>query len=454
MKHSTRRSFLKKSVAGALGASAAPMVLRSGVLASAGNPGANDRIVIGGIGIGVMGRSHMRSFAGYEDVRIAAVADADMRKANAAAEGLDADAYQDYRHILDRDDIDAVIISTPHHWHALQTIHAAQAGKDIYCEKCFSHTIREGRLMVEAVEKYGRVLQTGTQQRSGEREYTGCMLVRNGRAGKVERVVAHHYLSPWVNGLPEEPVPPELDWDMWCGPVQPHPYNHRLTADTPDFTYGAWYSTRAFGGGEFSCFGPHGLDVIQRALGMDESGPLEVWTEGEPFESVIYRPDTFPDQPCTQCHSSLKGLYPKLFMRFPGDVIVEFGDDINSGGHFIGEHGTITIKRNHLSSDPEELIEEPLEDPEIELYRSEHHHRNWLDCIKTRENPVAHAEVGHRVATLIHLGNIARWVSEVTGETGNRLQWDSEAERFTNCEWGNHFLDRPRRAPYDLPETI
>ena len=454
MNHPTRRSFLKHGVAGAMGAAAAPMVLRSGVLASAGSPGANDRIVIGGIGIGVMGRSHMHAFSGYEDVRIAAVADVDMRRANAAAEGLGAEAYQDYRRLLDRDDIDAVIIATPHHWHALNVIHAAQAGKDIYCEKCFSLTVREGRKMVEAVQKYKRVLQTGMQQRSGEKEHNGVMLVRNGRVGKVTKVMAHHYLSPWLNGLPEEPVPPELDWDMWCGQVEPHPFNHWLTADTPDFTYSAWYSMRAFGGGEMACFGPHGFDIIQRALGMDDTGPEEIWTEGEPFKSVIYRPDTYPDRACTQCHCGLKGLDPKVFMRFPGDVLVELGEDINSGGRFIGEHGSITVSRNHLSSDPPELIEEPLENPEVDLFRSENHHRNWLDCIKTRNQPVAHAEVGHRVASLIHLANIARWVSEVTSETGNHLKWDAKAERFTNSEWGNHFLSRPQRAPNQLPDTV
>ncbi len=448
MTHSTRRSFLKASIA----AAAAPMIVPSGVLARPGNPGANDRIVLAGIGVGVMGSSHMRAFSGFDDVRIAAVADADMRKANDVAEGVGADAYQDYREILDRQDIDAVIISTPHHWHALQTIHAAQAGKDIYCEKCFSHTVREGRLMVEAVEKHGRVLQTGTQQRSGAREYEGCMLVRNGRAGELTRVVAHHYLSPWLNGLPEEPVPPELDWDMWCGPVQPHPYNHMLTADTDEFTYGAWYSTRAFGGGEMTCFGPHGLDIVQRALGADDSGPEEVWTEGDPFVSEVYRPDTYPDEPCTQCHTDLKGLYPKVFMRYPGGVTVEFGEDINSGARFIGEHGSITVRRDHVSSEPEELAEEPLEEPEVELYRSEDHRRNWLDCIRDRSKPVADAETGHRAATVCHLANIARWVSEVTGETGEHLQWDAQAERFTNSEWGNYFLDRPRRAPYQLPE--
>ncbi len=450
MTHLSRRSFLKRSAAGAITA-AAPLVLSSGVLATSGNAGANDRIVLGGIGMGVMGGNLRRGFSRFDDVRLAAVADVDLRKAEAAAEEIGADAYQDYRHLLDRQDIDAVFIATPHHWHALQTIHAAQAGKDIYCEKCLSHTIREGRLMADSVAKHDRVLQTGTQQRSGEQEYKGCMLIRNGRLGKLEKVIAHHYLSPWLNGLPGEPVPPELDWDMWCGPVQPHPYNPLLTAETEGVTYGGWYSTRAFGGGEMTCFGPHGLDIVQRALGMDHAGPMEVWTEGEPFVSTTYRPDTFPDEPCTQCHTSLQGLEPKVFMRYPGDITVEFAEDINTGARFIGEQGSITISRGHVSSDPGDLAEEPLEDPEVELYRSEDHHRNWLDCIKDRSQPVADVETGHRTATVCHLANIARWVSEVTGETGNRLQWDTEAEEFTNSDWGNHFLDRPRRAPYQLP---
>ncbi|MFP4173285.1 MAG: Gfo/Idh/MocA family protein [Candidatus Hydrogenedentota bacterium] len=450
MTYLTRRSFLKRINAGAMTA-AAPLILPSGVLATPGNAGANDRIVLGGIGMGVMGGNLRRAFSRLDDVRIAAVADVDLRKANAAAEEVGADAYQDYRELLDRQDIDAVFIATPHHWHALQTIHAAQAGKDIYCEKCLSHTIREGRLMADTVTKHNRVLQTGMQQRSGEEEHRGCMLIRNGRLGKIEKVIAHHYLSPWLNGLPGEPVPPELDWDMWCGPVQPHPYNPLLTADTGGATYGGWYSTRAFGGGEMTCFGPHGLDIVQRALGMDDAGPVEVWTEGEPFVSTTYRPDTFPDEPCTQCHTSLQGLEPKICMRYPGDVTVEFAEDINTGARFIGEEGSITIRRGHVSSEPVELAEEPLEEREVELYRSGDHHRNWLDCIKDRSQPVADVETGHRSATVCHLANIARWVSEVTGETGNRLQWDTEAEAFTNSDWGNHFLDRPRRASYQLP---
>jgi predicted dehydrogenase len=453
----TRRRFLKHGVAAGMMTAAGPLIVPAGVLGRNGEPGANGRIVLGGIGAGVMGRSLMRSFAGQQDVHIAAIADVDMRRAREVAHGLGAQAHQDYRQLLDRQDIDAVVIATPHHWHGLQTIHAAQAGKDIYCEKCFSLTIREGRLMADAVKTHGRILQTGTQQRSGEQEYQGCMLIRNGRIGKVKRVIAHHYLSPWLNGLSEKPVPDELDWDMWCGPVQPHPYNPLITADHEDVPWGGWYSFRAFGGGEMCCFGPHGLDIVQWALGMDEGGPAEVWTEGEPFAPVTFRESSLEGAPLSHCHhchhsTGAEGLYPKVFVRYPGDTVVEFGANINSGAQFIGEKGRITISRNHLSSEPEELALEPLVAPETELYRSTHHHRDWLEGIKARRQPVAHAEIGHRSATVCHLGNIARWVSERTGETGQVLEWDAQQERFTNSAWGNHFLDRPRRKGYELPD--
>ena len=454
----TRRGFFKQSAAAAAGV-AAPAIVPSNVLARPGNPGANDRIVIGGIGIGVMGSSLMRAFSGFDDVRVAAVCDVDMRKANEAADGLDADAYSDYRELLEREDIDAVVIATPHHWHAVQTVHAAQAGKDIYCEKCLSHTIREGRLMAEAAHRHGRVLQTGSQQRSSARERVGCEFVREGGLGAIERVAAHHYMSPWLNGLPDEPIPDGLDWDMWCGPVQPQPYNHLLTADTDEFTYGAWYSTRAFGGGEICCFGPHGLDIVQWALGMDEAGPEAVWTEGEPFAPEVMRPALLDGEPASYCHhcyhsTELRGLAPKLYMRYPGGVEVEFGEAISSGARFTGEGGELTISRNTLESEPGDIAAELLEKAEADEGQTENHHRNWLNCIKDRGKPVADVEIGHRSATVCHLGNIARWVSEVTGETGDELQWDAQAERFTNSEWGNHFLDRPRRAPFQLPDDV
>ncbi len=434
----TRRSFLAQSAQAAI---MTPMLLPSGVLALRGTPGANDRIVLGLIGSGAMGTGLARLFSGFDDVRVAAIADVDLEKARPVASAHDAGLYQDYRAILDRQDIDGVVIALPEHWHGLATIHAAQAGKDIYCEKPLSLTVREGQLMVEAVRKYNRILQTGSQDRSNPANYAACMFIRNGRIGAIQRVVAHNHTSPELYGMPGHPVPDTLDWDMWCGPVQTVPFNPHLQ------TVRGWVSFRDFAGHSMTSNGTHGMDQIQWALGMDGSGPVEVWTEGEPFNPPLHRGENGGRTPGNHRE-------PKVFMRYPGDIIMELGEAPLWGGRFIGEKGSITIERGEFSSDPPELTEEPLENPEIEVYRSEHHWRNWIDCVKSREDPIAPVEVGHRTATVCHLANIARWVSQVTGETDEHLMWDPEQEKFTNSQWGNHFLDRPRRKPYQFPETI
>ena len=436
----TRRGFLKRGMEMGAAGMTAPYVLRSGVLAHNGNPGANDRIVIGHIGVGAMGAGMTRIFTGFDDVEIAAVADVDLANANQVGNDLGVDIYQDYRELLDRDDIDAVVIATPEHWHGLIAIHAAQAGKDIYCEKPISLTIGEGRKMVEAVRKYGRVFQTGSQDRSNPQNYRACMLIRNGLLGKIERVIAHNHASPALNGLPGHPVPDDLDWDMWCGPVQPHPYH-------PHFrTVRGWVAYRDFAGHSMTSNGTHGMDQIQWALGMDGSGPVEIWTEGEPFQPPLIRGDG-RDVPGNH-------FEPKVYMRYANDIIMELGDAPLWGGHFFGENGSILIDRGQFTADPPELADVELEDLEVQLYKSDHHWRNWVDCIKTREDPIAAVEMGHGTATVCHLANIARWVSQITGETGERLKWDPETERFANSTWGNHFLDRPRRAPYDYPNPI
>ncbi len=441
-KHTSRRGFLKTGVA----AAAAPMILPSGVLAANGNPGANDRFVIGAIGAGRQGSGLTTRFAGYEDVAIAAVADVDLRRAESLAEEAGgADVYQDYRELLERNDIDAVVDAAPDHWRAIIDIHAVQAGKDVYGEKPVSMTIHEGRQLVKAVRENGAVFQTGTQRRSMEGNYDACMLVRNGRLGKIEKAVASDYPSPWRYGMPGESVPAELDWDMWCGPVMPVPYHERglfIQRGEP-----GWMSFWPFSGGEMLNNGAHGLDQIQWALGMDDSGPIEVWTEGEPFDPPTYK------EPEGGGRGNAKGRNPKVFMRYPGGILLEFGDAPVGGGTIVGEEGAIVIGTNAYEFDPSELGEAPLEDPEVVLEYSSHHYRNWLDCIRSREKPIADVEIGHRSATVCHLANIARWVSQVTGETGQHLEWDPVEERFTNSQWGNHFLDRPRRQGYELPDV-
>ena len=188
--------------------------------------------------------------------------------------------------------------------------------------------------------------------------------------------------------------------------------------------------------------------MAQWGLGMDESGPEEVWVEGEPFKRVI----SSPAKPGGRQRGPNA---PKVFMKFPGDIIMELGGSKDwSGVCFVGEKGSITVTRGRSSSDPAELIAEPVKNPKVELYRSQGHHNDWLDCIKERRDPVAHAEAGHRSATICHLGNIARWVSEVTGETGQRLKWDAQNEQFTNSPEGNRFLDQQRRKGFELPDRV
>jgi predicted dehydrogenase len=442
----SRRNFLKKSITAGVASMFAPSIVSSKVMAAPGRTGANEKIIIGGIGVGGRGNSLLNTFSKFDDVEIAAVADADMNRANEIGKRYGAEPYQDYRRLLERDDIDGVVIASPDHWHALHSIHAAQAGKDIYCEKALTLTVHEGRQIVKAVRKYNRVFQTGTQQRSSSNFYRACMLIRNGYIGKVKKVIGVNYPGPWENALPGEHVPDGLDWDMWCGPVAMHPYHPQVKNSRGN---PGWLSIRDFCGGEICGWGTHGVDQIHWALGMDESGPEEIWTVGNPYEPwVVRRPDR---------EGRFYGAKdPVIHMKYPGDVHVEFSEmkRPHGGALFIGEKGEIRVDRQTLDLPDEEWRAIPLNEMEIQLHTSENHYRNWIDCIQDRNRPVADVEIGHRSATACHLGNIARWISERTQETGARLVWDSKEERFNNNDWGNFYLDRPRRKNYSLPEKI
>ena len=443
-----RRTFLKSASLTSL-AVAAPMILPRHVLGINGQSGANDRITVGLIGAGNQGTALLQWFT--QHCSIAAVADVYLPRAQEVAASAGAPhVFQDYRALLDLNDIDAVIIATPMHWHALNCIHAAQAGKDIYCEKPLTHSITEGRHVVNAVRKYNCVFQTGSQQRSGVQEYAGLTHVRNGTLGKIHKVIAHNYRSPQENGHPEEPVPEGLDWDRWCGPAEKPPYNYVIWDNRSD---PSWSGIRLFSGGDMVDWGAHGLDMAQWGLGMDASGPEAVWVEGEPFVPMISTPENpggrrgGPDTPC-------------VFMQYPGDIVMEFADAQVSGVQFIGEYGAIEVVRDGFRSNPPELTEQRLEDPDDELYRgyeytqSTSHQQDWLNCIKDRRDPIASVEAGHRTATVCHLGNIARWVSGLTGETGHKLLWDAATERFTNSSEANLFANPEHRSGYTLPEVL
>ncbi len=414
----------------------APYLIPSGVLAAQGRPGANDRIGVGFIGIGRQASGNLQILLGQKDFRFVAVADVNLKRAEQAAARHKAVAFQNYRKLLELKDVDAILTATPEHWRGLIVIESCQAGKDLYVEKPMTLTIREGRLMVQAVRKYQRVFQTGSQQRSMLPNHIGCEMVRTGKIGKVQRVIAYNYPSPWEHKLPEQPVPEGMDWEMWCGPEKLVPYNQDLYLPRAN---PGWLSFRPYSGGEMTGWGAHGFDQVQCALGMDESGPIEVWSEGPKYDPPTYTKSESKNRGDNIC------VVPKVFFRYPGDIIMELSNGPMGGAIFIGDKGKLTIDRAICRSNPPELAEDAMEKPPKNF--TQNHLRNWLDCIKSRQKPIADVEIGHRSATVCHLGNIARW-------TGRKLRWDPVKEMFPDDAEANNYLDRERRKPYELPAKV
>ncbi len=447
----SRREFLKSSLAAGMAGFAAPYFIPSGVLGGKGRgPAPSDTVTFGVIGTGSRSWADTGALKAFEDVTFAGVCDVDLTRAraNAAPNRLAVEekhVYQDYRRLLDRKDIDAVVIASPDHWHALQSIHAAQAGKDVYCEKAMTLTVREGRVMADAMRKHNRVLQVGSQQRSGANFHRACMLIRNGYIGKVTKVVGVNFAGAWESKLPAQPVPATLDWDMWMGPVEPMPFNEhiRTSRSSP-----GWLSIKEFCGGEICGWGAHDLDQVQWALGMDDSGPTEVWVEGQP-----YKPWVAEDGSRLGRFFGAKETI--VHMMYPGGIHLELSEDAvpNGGALFIGEKGQIRIDRGKFEVSTPEWKTIPLEGMPVQLYTARNHYRNFVDCIKDRKKPVCDVEIGHRSSTVCHLGNIARWVSQSTQTVGTKLHWDPTTEQFTGNALANSMLDRPRRKGYELPKV-
>jgi hypothetical protein len=254
--------------------------------------------------------------------------------------------------------------------------------------------------------------------------------------GKVQRIIAHNYPSPWECRLPAQPMPEGLDWEMWCGPTQVVPYHIDLYLPRAN---PGWLSFRPYSGGEMTGWGSHGLDQVQWALGMDERGPIEVWTEGKQFDPPTYA------APESKARGDKLCSEPRIFYRYPGDIVMELDEGPAGGAIFIGAKGKITIDRGVCKSDPPEIAQAALQ--EGGQAKGDDHMQNWLQCIKSRQEPIADVETGHRAATVCHLGNIARW-------TGRRLRWDAVREMFPDDAEANTYLDRPRRKPYELPKAV
>lgn len=420
----TRRMFLSRSLGAGAVTAVAPMILPSGVLSAGGRPGANDRIGVGLIGAGRQGTELMRYFP-IEGAEMAAFADCYQQRLDQIHRRFPRAAlYRDYRSLLEDPNVDGVIVATPDHWHALNVVHACEAGKDVFVEKPMSLTVREGQLMVSAAEQHNRVVTTGSMQRSMAASRIGCEMVRNGRAGVIRTVHTNNYPSPWECDLPEEPVPEGLDWDFWCGQTEPRPYHRLLYLPRGDGQRDergplGWISYRPYSGGEVTGWGTHGLDIIQWALGMDGSGPVALWPEGE-------------------------GGWAPVTYQYANGVTVHLDDGGPAGGgRFVGDDGVIVVDRNRHDARPGSLIEEAVGADEIRLEVSDNHMKNWLDCMRTRERPISDIRIGHSTTTLCHLVNITRWV-------GRKLEWDPDKESFVDDEEANSHLERAMRAPYSF----
>jgi predicted dehydrogenase len=450
-----RRNFLKNAARAGAGIVALPHIICSSAAGRGARAAASERVTMGFIGLGGMGTNNMRAFLSQPDVQVIAVCDV-VRASNeyghwykkgwqgpwfgresarkivedyyagedGQAQYKGCDAYIDFRELLARDDIDAVCITTPDHWHATQVVMAARAGKDIYCEKPLSLTVGGGRAMVEAVRRHGVVFQTGTQRRSSQQFRFICELIRNGRIGQLRRITAtigpNNKEAPAADWQPM-PVPEWLDYDMWLGPAPQAPYHKDRCLYT--FRFGLDYS-----GGQTTNLGAHMIDIGQWANGTDETGPVEVEDLGGRFP----RDGLFT----TAANVHFRARYANN---------VELICKTEEGGpvRFEGSEGWIEVRDNEFTCEPASLKNSVIGPDEIHLYNSNDHHRNFIDCIRTRGETAAPVEVGHRSVTICHLGNIAMMLKR-------RLLWDPTQERFTNDAEANRMLCRSMRSPWRL----
>ncbi len=419
---STRREFLRQSSKGMAGFGAA-WFCHGHLLAHPAVFGANERINTGHIGVGNQGKGNLKKLAQHA----IAVCEVDKDRLGQAKDQVTkatkrpCATYSDFRKLLDNRNIDAVVVTTPDHWHAQITVDACAAGKDVYCEKPLSLTVAEGRAMVQAARKYQRIVQTGSQQRSDDRFRLACELVRSGRIGKIETVrCGISGVNMKGMKVADGEPPAVLDYDFWLGPAPKRPYNVQRVH----------YNFRFFwdySGGQMTNWGAHHLDIAQWGLGMDNSGPQSI--EGK----ARYPKDGLYEVP----------EWCEVGYKYANGVTIICGQSQKGGTTFFGERGSIHVNRKEITSNPADLVEQAIGANDVHLYQSKDHHANWLDCIKTRKLPICDVEIGHRSATVCHLGNIAI-------RTGRKLTWDPQKEVIVRDEEAASTLSRPYRAPWKL----
>lgn len=422
-----RREFIAKGIVSSLAFTIVPRV----VLGGNGFLAPSDRINLGFIGVGKQSYTLMNGLNRCKEIASLAACDVDRNKLAAfiaattkkqtelSKAQTDLKAYQHYRELLNRKDIDAVVIATPDHWHAQIAVDAAKAGKDIYCEKPLALTIAEGRAMVDATRKYKRVFQTGSMQRSSYNFRQAAELVLNGYIGKIKEINVSVGEPVKQCDLPSMPAPDYLDWDMWVGPSPYRGYNPILSPPLEDDKWAWWRGYRDFGGGYITDWGAHMFDIVQWALGMDESGPVRFYP---------------PKQP-----NSTTGL---SFSYANGVKVNHVQWGVHNAIQFIGEKGTIEVSREFIRSNPENLANLKLTAADRRLYYSDNHYQDWIDAIKKRSKPICDVEVGHRTSSVCNAINIAY-------ELQKDLKWNPQKEQFDN-EYANLMRSRPYRGEWDF----
>ncbi|HYE21400.1 MAG TPA: Gfo/Idh/MocA family oxidoreductase [Tepidisphaeraceae bacterium] len=436
---SSRRAVLKSALA-------APLFIPARALGKDGHVAPSNRVALAAIGVGGRGTVNLNTFLGHKDVQVVAVCDPDpgsdryedawtRGRANAVeqvrkryAKEMEAGTYSkpaeyaDFREVVARNDIDAVCISTPDHWHAAITVAAAKSGKDVYCEKPMSLTVADGRAMVDACERFGRIYQSGSQRRSTPKCRNSCELVRSGRIGKLHTVKVGLMGGFWVrkNALPTAdpmPVPAGFDYEMWLGPAPYEPYTYNRCHW--NFRWNLDYS-----GGMVTDWGAHYFDMAHWGMDVEHSGPVEVEGSGK-----------FP--PRTSLWNTAKEFEFTCTYANGVKMVVKSG---GGGVRFEGSDGWVSLEG---SASENVLKGEPIGPGDVHLYVSDDHHANFVACVKSRRPTAAPAEIAHRSITPAHLGNIAMQI-------GRKLRWDPKTERFAGDDEANRMLARPYRGNWTV----
>ncbi len=451
-----RRNFIKKTVAGSAGAFIVPTILPSNIF---GKSTANSKINIGQIGCGRIARGHdMPGVMQYDNARLIAVCDVDShrmkdgaklvkqyyKKKKGSGNYVDAKLYGDYKEMLMNPDIDAVVISTPDHWHSQPAIEAALAGKDIYLQKPTSLTLEEGRILSDIVQRKGSILQVGTQQRSSAQFRIAAELVRNGRIGKLHTVKVGLPGDPSGPVVPEMPVPSSLNYDMWLGSTPEVPYTE--TGVHPQKGYGrpGWLRIEQYGAGMITGWGQHHYDSAAWGMDTEYTGPISV-------ESVAQ----FPKSGLWNVHGDFM-----VKAEYANGITMYTSGGYTNGIRYEGTDGWIFVSRGSYSatssdpvskknsskaldaSDPK-ILDSVIGENEIHLYKSKEQHGNWLDCVESRKQPISPIEIGHRACSVCLISHIAM-------KSERKLYWDPNTERFKNDTEANAMLARPQRSPYGV----